>query len=273
MIIAIDGPAAAGKGTLARRLASALNLPYLDTGLLYRAVGRLALDTGADPADPEAAARAAQKPQTRRSRRDDLRDSIASKAASQVASIPAVRAALLEFQRNFGGETGAVLDGRDIGTIIFPNADIKLFVTADLHARAAAPPRRARRQGRSHYAKRRPRRPRRPRRSRPQPPSRPPHPRAGRHPVRHHEHGRGHGLRKSPRDYQGKIKVRLGLRPKPRQGMMPCTPLLPSLIASKRRMGKRSATHLLTLRFTRHCERSEAIQRASRNTRATQPKY
>jgi CMP/dCMP kinase len=137
MIIAIDGPAAAGKGTLARRLASALGLPYLDTGLLYRAVGRLALDTGADPADPDAAARAAQSLKRADLDRDDLRDSIASKAASQVASIPAVRAALLEFQRNFGRETGAVLDGRDIGTIIFPNADIKLFVTADLHARAA----------------------------------------------------------------------------------------------------------------------------------------
>jgi cytidylate kinase len=134
MIIAIDGPAAAGKGTLARRLASALGLPYLDTGLLYRAVGRLALD---DPADPNAAARAAQSLKRADLDRDDLRDSIASKAASQVASIPAVRAALLEFQRNFGRETGAVLDGRDIGTIIFPNADIKLFVTADLHARAA----------------------------------------------------------------------------------------------------------------------------------------
>ena len=137
MIIAIDGPAAAGKGTLARRLASALGLPYLDTGLLYRAVGRLALDAGADPADPNAAARAAQSLKRADLDRDDLRDSIASKAASQVASIPAVRAALLEFQRNFGRETGAVLDGRDIGTIIFPNADIKLFVTADLHARAA----------------------------------------------------------------------------------------------------------------------------------------
>jgi CMP/dCMP kinase len=136
MIIAIDGPAAAGKGTLARRLAAALALPYLDTGLLYRAVGRLALDTGADPADPAAAARAAQSLNRADLDRDDLRDSAASKAASQVASIPAVRAALLEFQRNFGRETGAVLDGRDIGTIIFPNADIKLFVTADLDARA-----------------------------------------------------------------------------------------------------------------------------------------
>jgi CMP/dCMP kinase len=136
MIIAIDGPAAAGKGTLARRLAAALGLPYLDTGLLYRAVGRLALDTGADPADPSAAARAAQSLKRADLDRDDLRDSTASKAASQVASIPAVRAALLEFQRNFGRETGAVLDGRDIGTIIFPNADIKLFVTAGLDARA-----------------------------------------------------------------------------------------------------------------------------------------
>ncbi len=136
MIIAIDGPAAAGKGTLARRIAHALALPYLDTGLLYRAVGRRVLDTGADPANPAAAAQAALSLDPHDLARTDLRGAPADKAASQVASIPAVRAALLDFQRHFGSKHGAVLDGRDIGTIIFPNANIKLFVIASLEARA-----------------------------------------------------------------------------------------------------------------------------------------
>lgn len=136
MIIAIDGPAAAGKGTLARRIAAALSLPYLDTGLLYRAVGRRVLDDGADPADPEAATRAARSLTAADLDRSDLRGGPADKAASQVASIPGVRTALLEFQRHFGTANGAVLDGRDIGTIIFPEADAKLFVTASLQARA-----------------------------------------------------------------------------------------------------------------------------------------
>ena len=136
MIIAIDGPAAAGKGTLARRIAAALNLPYLDTGLLYRAVGRRVLDAGADPADPQAATAAAKSLTQADLARTDLRGGPADKAASQVASIAGVRAALLEFQRHFGTANGAVLDGRDIGTIIFPNADVKLFVTASLPARA-----------------------------------------------------------------------------------------------------------------------------------------
>ncbi|HQT46309.1 MAG: cytidylate kinase [Acidocella sp. 20-63-7] len=136
MIIAIDGPAAAGKGTLARRLAATLHLPYLDTGQLYRAVGRLVLDDAADPADPNAATAAAERLRPADLARSDLRDATASKAASQVASIPGVRAALLAFQRNFGDTHGAVLDGRDIGTIIFPHADIKLFVTASPQARA-----------------------------------------------------------------------------------------------------------------------------------------
>ncbi len=135
MIIAIDGPAAAGKGTLARRIAAALGLPYLDTGLLYRAVGRRVLDTGADPADVEAATAAARSLTEADFQRRDLRGPEADKAASQVASIPAVRAALLDFQRHYGTQKGAVLDGRDIGTIIFPNADVKLFVTASLEAR------------------------------------------------------------------------------------------------------------------------------------------
>ncbi len=137
MIIAIDGPAAAGKGTLARRIAAALELPYLDTGLLYRAVGRLVLDVGADPADAAAATEAAQALQESDLKRADLRGPEADKAASQVASIPSVRAALLDYQRHYGDRHGAVLDGRDIGTIVFPHADIKLFVTASLDARAA----------------------------------------------------------------------------------------------------------------------------------------
>jgi len=137
MIIAIDGPAAAGKGTLARRIAGALGLPYLDTGLLYRATGRLVLDAGGDPAKVEDAARAANALRETDLGRGDLRGAEADRAASQVASIPAVRAALLDYQRDYGRKNGAVLDGRDIGTIVFPNADIKLFVTASLEARAA----------------------------------------------------------------------------------------------------------------------------------------
>jgi cytidylate kinase len=136
MIIAIDGPAAAGKGTLARRIAAALGLPYLDTGLLYRAVGRLVLDQGADPADPVAAVAAAHRLRREDLARTDLRGGPADKAASTVASIPGVRIALLDVQRRFADAHGAVLDGRDIGTIIFPQADVKLFVTASLAARA-----------------------------------------------------------------------------------------------------------------------------------------
>ena len=136
MIIAIDGPAAAGKGTLARRIAAALGLPYLDTGLLYRATGRLVLDAGGDPANVDDAARAARALTEAELGRSDLRCAEVDKAASQVASIPAVRAALLDYQRDYGRRLGAVLDGRDIGTIVFPNADIKLFVTASLDARA-----------------------------------------------------------------------------------------------------------------------------------------
>ena len=137
MIIAIDGPAAAGKGTLARRIAAALGLPYLDTGLLYRAVGRRVLDAGADPADAAAAAAAACALAATDLDRADLRSPEVDRAASAVAAIPAVRAALLAYQRSFGGTHGAVLDGRDIGTVVFPGADIKLFVTASLAARAA----------------------------------------------------------------------------------------------------------------------------------------
>jgi len=135
-VIAIDGPAAAGKGTLARRLAQELALPYLDTGLLYRAVGRLVLDKGRNPGDPIAAEAAARALRPMDVLRDDLRGPEADAAAAAVASIAAVRTALLAFQRDFAQERGAVLDGRDIGTVIFPDATVKLFITATIAARA-----------------------------------------------------------------------------------------------------------------------------------------
>jgi cytidylate kinase len=135
-VIAIDGPAAAGKGTLARRLATTLGLPYLDTGLLYRAVGRRVLDIGGDPNDPDTAETAARSLQPTDLDRSDLRGPHADAAAASVASIPNVRSTLLDFQRNFAAGSGAVLDGRDIGTVIFPDAVAKLFVTASLRERA-----------------------------------------------------------------------------------------------------------------------------------------
>ena len=136
LVIAIDGPAAAGKGTLARRLAAGLGLPHLDTGLLYRAVGRRVLDGGGDPADSAAAELAALSLVAGDLARTDLRGPAADAASSAVAGHPGVRAALLAFQRQFPARTGAVLDGRDIGTVVFPDAPVKLFVTAALEARA-----------------------------------------------------------------------------------------------------------------------------------------
>ena len=135
LIIAVDGPAAAGKGTLARRLAAHFALPYLDTGLLYRAVGRRVLDADGDPADSVAAEAAARALRAEDLERSDLRGPPADAAASAVAAIPGVRAALLEFQRAFGRAHGAVLDGRDIGTVVFPDASAKLYVTASAQAR------------------------------------------------------------------------------------------------------------------------------------------
>ncbi len=140
MIVAIDGPAAAGKGTLARRLAEAFNLAYLDTGSLYRATGVATLRAGGDPAVEADAVKAAKALDTTTFSPADLRTEQAGTAASQVAFIPAVRAALLDFQRNFAknpppGSSGAVLDGRDIGTVVCPDADAKLFITASLEAR------------------------------------------------------------------------------------------------------------------------------------------
>ncbi len=135
LIIAIDGPAAAGKGTLAKRLAVHFGLPHLDTGLLYRATGRRVLDAGGDPADPATAEAAARALDASDLARADLRGPAADAAAAAVASIPGVRAALLDFQRSFAQGAGAVLDGRDIGTVIFPNAHVKFFVTASPGAR------------------------------------------------------------------------------------------------------------------------------------------
>lgn len=141
-VIAIDGPAAAGKGTLARRLANHLGYAYLDTGLLYRAVGMKALEGGGDPSDPAVATTAAEALANEDLSRSDLRGDRAASAASQAATIPEVRRALLSFQRRFaehppGGAAGAVLDGRDIGTVVCPDADLKFFVTASLEVRAA----------------------------------------------------------------------------------------------------------------------------------------
>ncbi|WP_199259833.1 (d)CMP kinase [Paracoccus binzhouensis] len=125
--IAIDGPAASGKGTIARALARQFGFAHLDTGLLYRAVG-------AKGGDPVAAARSLAPEDLAR---DDLRSAEAGQAASRVAAIPEVRAALVEFQRRFArSEPGAVLDGRDIGTVICPGAELKLYVTASDEIRA-----------------------------------------------------------------------------------------------------------------------------------------
>jgi CMP/dCMP kinase len=137
MIIAIDGPAASGKGTLAKRLAAHFGLPHLDTGLLYRAVARALIDSGDPLADEDAATRAALALEP--SSLDDprLRGAPMGEAASIVSAFQPVRDALLAFQRGFAGQAaGAVLDGRDIGTVVCPGATVKLFVTASLEARA-----------------------------------------------------------------------------------------------------------------------------------------
>ncbi len=139
-IIAIDGPAASGKGTLARRIAAALGFAHLDTGTLYRAVGLAVLKRGKDPADTDAATQAVQALDLSLLEDPQLRSASTGVAASKVAAIAAVRDALLAFQRNFAanppGGKGAVLDGRDIGTVICPDATVKLFVTAAPEIRA-----------------------------------------------------------------------------------------------------------------------------------------
>jgi cytidylate kinase len=137
MIIAIDGPAASGKGTLARRIAAHYNLAYLDTGALYRAVARDVRRSGGALDDPKTAAAAARILDAASLADPGLRDPGVGDAASVVAEIPEVRAALLEYQRDFARqEPGAVLDGRDIGTVVFPDADAKIFVVADVEVRA-----------------------------------------------------------------------------------------------------------------------------------------
>lgn len=141
MIIAIDGPAAAGKGTMAKRLAKHFNLAFLDTGSLYRAVGKKVLDQGGDPDDAEYATAVAIELEASDLDVDGLRTETVGQAASKVSAVPGVRAALLDFQRNFAasppdGAAGAVLDGRDIGTVVCPDATAKLFITASAEVRA-----------------------------------------------------------------------------------------------------------------------------------------
>ncbi|MDY6925157.1 MAG: (d)CMP kinase [Pseudomonadota bacterium] len=139
LIIAVDGPAASGKGTIAARLAALYGLPHLDTGLLYRAVGLGLLDQGGSLDDePAAAAVARALDASHLTDTDRLTDRGAGEAASRVAGYPGVRAALLDFQKAFAARPGgAVLDGRDIGTVIAPDAQAKLFVTATPEVRAA----------------------------------------------------------------------------------------------------------------------------------------
>lgn len=137
MIIAVDGPVAAGKGTLARRIAQKYRLTYLDTGALYRAVGLILLRAEQDPENATLAAEAALSVSTIALDDPDLRREETGKAASIVAANQQVRDALLEYQRSVAKQRpGAVLDGRDIGTVVCPDADIKLFVTASAEARA-----------------------------------------------------------------------------------------------------------------------------------------
>jgi CMP/dCMP kinase len=140
-VIAIDGPAASGKGTLARRLAEHFGFAHLDTGALYRATALLVLEQGGDPTDPVTAARAAGLVDPRLLPDPRLRGEAVSAAASIVAANPGVRRALLDLQRNFAAHPprpakGAILDGRDIGSIVCPTAEIKLFVTASAEERA-----------------------------------------------------------------------------------------------------------------------------------------
>jgi len=136
-VIAIDGPAASGKGTLARRLAEHYKLPHLDTGLLYRATACALIDEGLPLEDAAAAEEAARGLSLSEFDAERLRSREIGEASSVVASIPSVRAALIEMQQNFAARPeGAVLDGRDIGTVICPNARIKIFVTASPETRA-----------------------------------------------------------------------------------------------------------------------------------------
>ena len=137
MIIAIDGPAASGKGTLGKRLAAHYGLRHLDTGLIYRAVAKAVLDAGRSPDSRAHAAAAAKALDPATFEEPALKSQAMGEAASLVSAMPEVRGALVAFQRDFGRTPpGAVLDGRDIGTVIFPDADVKIFVTATAEVRA-----------------------------------------------------------------------------------------------------------------------------------------
>ena len=137
MIIAIDGPAASGKGTLGKRIAAHYGFAYLDTGALYRAVARDILAKGKDPADAQCALISAQRLDPRTLDDPELRTPGLGEAASLVAKHPEVRKALYAYQRSFAdARPGAVIEGRDIGTVIFPDAEVKLFVTATPEERA-----------------------------------------------------------------------------------------------------------------------------------------
>ncbi|MCR9079282.1 MAG: (d)CMP kinase [Hyphomonadaceae bacterium] len=137
MIIAIDGTLASGKGTIARRLARWYGLAHMDTGRLYRATGVAALNKGVDFDNPDALADVALRLDLNDYDEDQLRTAEAGQAASKVAAIPTVRAALLELQRAFAHQAkGAILDGRDIGTVVCPDADVKLWIDASVEVRA-----------------------------------------------------------------------------------------------------------------------------------------
>jgi len=141
LIVAVDGPAAAGKGTIARKLAHYFNLAYLDTGMLYRSVALTMIESGADLNDPITAENYARNFPNQLTKSLAIRTNKVSNLASYIAAIPSVREALLDYQRNFAtnpetGKDGAILDGRDIATVVCPNADFKIFITADIKIRA-----------------------------------------------------------------------------------------------------------------------------------------
>ena len=141
MIVAIDGPAASGKGTIAKKLAEYFNLSYLDTGVLYRAVALQMLTKGMNEKDSQSAEKVARQVSIASTDHTGIRAQAVSDLASKIATIPGVREELLDRQRRFAqdpdpGKDGAILDGRDIGTVVCPHADFKIFIMADLEIRA-----------------------------------------------------------------------------------------------------------------------------------------
>ena len=141
MIVAIDGPAASGKGTIAKKLAEYFNLSYLDTGILYRAVALQMLTKGMNEKDSQSAEKVARQVSIASIDHTGIRTQAVSDLASKIAAIPGVRQELLDRQRRFAqnpdpGKDGAILDGRDIGTVVCPHADFKIFIIADLEIRA-----------------------------------------------------------------------------------------------------------------------------------------